>query len=692
MNQRTIMRSIWPETSHRGGPHRGKRRRAALLSCGLAVLALCLSTLALSQTGSKGGPDPGRIIQFLNQTADWYRQLDVQQRLVSDANDAILMSDNRQIADQAVRLAFEFARAQAESVDAQARSSQGAEAGIGSDAGSAAALPQYQSLVQLEAKQDQETQQTQAEVDGMRQKLRTATGKQRQELQSQLAETQAEVELSKARGDAIRNMVQFVSTSASGVGATGRRAQIEELANSLPANVTSSPAASENNKAGAKEPANPAPTTAPTATGAAATSAVTTSLAGTSETERPGIWEASANVLALWSRLHDIDAAMQQTSALAKSAADIRSPLVNRLRGLTNQGDELAKEADSANPATLAQEKQQLDALTGQFKQISTAAVPISKMGILLNLYQRNLASWRSSVRALLMTNLKGLLVRVALLIVILGLVLGGAELWRRAIYRYVHEPRRRYQFLLLRKFVLWFVIVIIVAFSFASRLGSVLTFAGLLTAGVAVALQNVILSVAGYFFLIGKYGIRSGDRVQIGGVTGEVIDVGLVRIHLMELGGAAANSPTGRVVAFSNSIVFQPTTGLFKQIPGTDFAWHEITLTLPGDTDFGRAKERLVKAVEAGLADYQQEIARQHRAMKSALDSTPEDGLQPAVELRFTSSGLEAVVRFPVDLQHATQIDERVTRELLNDFELTRSGSGNLRLRAESTSSVTPT
>ena len=71
----------------------------------------------------------------------------------------------------------------------------------------------------------------------------------------------------------------------------------------------------------------------------------------------------------------------------------------------------------------------------------------------------------------------------------------------------------------------------IIVAVAFASELGTITTFAGLMTAGIAVALQNVILSVAGYFFLIGKYGVRVGDRVQVAGVTGDVVDIGLVRL-----------------------------------------------------------------------------------------------------------------------------------------------------------------
>src|SRR6202007_301874 len=103
--------------------------------------------------------------------------------------------------------------------------------------------------------------------------------------------------------------------------------------------------------------------------------------------------------------------------------------------------------------------------------------------------------------------------------------------------------------FLLLRRIAMWVAIGLVIILTFASQLGSAVTFAGLLTAGVAVALQNVIVSMVAYFFLIGKYGIRVGDRVQISGVTGEVVDIGLVRMQGMDLGGGAAEQPTRRGV-----------------------------------------------------------------------------------------------------------------------------------------------
>src|SRR6202042_1520912 len=104
-------------------------------------------------------------------------------------------------------------------------------------------------------------------------------------------------------------------------------------------------------------------------------------------------------------------------------------------------------------------------------------------------------ANWHSSAWSELLAELRGILLRVVFLAVILSVVLVASELWRRATYRYVRDVHRRSQLHWVRKIVVWIVVGAIVAFSFVSRLGSIATFAGLLTAAIAFALQNVIQS-----------------------------------------------------------------------------------------------------------------------------------------------------------------------------------------------------
>ena len=321
--------------------------------------------------------------------------------------------------------------------------------------------------------------------------------------------------------------------------------------------------------------------------------------------------------------------------------------------------------------------RDQYDTLAWLFQQTSSIVTPLSKASVLLNQYRRNLANWREATSKQYRDALEALGLRVALFAGLLAVVFLLAQLWRRAVYRYVLETRRRSRLLLLQKIVLWALVVAIVASTFATELGSLATFAGLITAGLAVAMQSVLVSIVGYFFLIGKYGIRVGDRVQIGTVTGEVIEMGLVRLHLMELTGDGQMAPTGRVVAFANSIIFQASGGLFKQIPGVNLAWHEVTFSLPTGADYAALKDKMVEAVTRVIADYRDDIVRQTREIQKAASSSESGDPQPPVQLRFSASSVDAIVRYPVQLSHAAEIDERVSRELLNVISHTRRRRG---------------
>lgn len=583
--------------------------------------------------------DASRIIPFLEQTLAWYRQMTVDKQIANDPTEVAMVSDNRQLESQIVRLSFDFARAEADALAGSPVSSQ-----VSTQSG---ATPQQQALLKAESEAEQEVKKAASELNSLKQKLASATGRQRELLESQIISTQGELDLEKTRKDAIHNMVEFVAGTGGGQ-AGGLRGQIDALAATVPG-IAAAGTSSGNQSSGKDQ---------------------TTTNTEDTASEPTGIWGLGAQLFAIAHKLNTVNGAITQTQTLERASNDLRTPMANRLRELTRQADELDTESTDKNATALAQQRQKVDALTTEFKELAAIAIPLSKQNILLGLYEKSLENWHDEVRSDLQGLLGRLLTRVVILGIFIGFVLVFAEIGKRAIYRYVHEPHRRYQFLLLRKIAITFSIIIIVALGFASRLESAVTYAGLLTAGIAVALQNVIVAVVGYFFLIGRYGIRVGDRVEISGVTGEVVDIGLVRIQVMELGGSAADTPTGRVVAFSNSVVFQPTAGIFRQIPGTDFVWHEVALNLAPESDFKLVRERLLEAVGGVLHDYREELERQNRAMQRNLLAVPADALKPNVHLRLTPSTLEALIRFPVDLRHSVEIDERITHELLRAVE----------------------
>jgi small-conductance mechanosensitive channel len=311
----------------------------------------------------------------------------------------------------------------------------------------------------------------------------------------------------------------------------------------------------------------------------------------------------------------------------------------------------------------------------------------LSQEIILIDQSRANLLEWRQSISSEYKTILRTVLARVLVIGIALAILMIFSEVWRRMTFRYVKDERRRRQFLTIRRFVTGFLVVIVLVLGFVSEFSSLATFAGFITAGIAVALQAVILSVAAYFFVVGRYGINVGDRISIAGVTGDVIDIGIVRMYLMELAGTNVDLyPTGRIVVFSNSVLFQATTPLFKQLPGTEYTWHEVAISMAPGTNHQAAQDKLMAAVSSVYEHYRKEIERQFGSVERLIDVRMR-APSPEGQLRFGDTGLEYVVRYPVEIRSAAEMDGKVTRAVLDTIgkspEMQSAVTGSPKIRA---------
>ena len=621
--------------------------RIGLLSVTLAAAYFCQVSVAVGAAAPLTNVSVltgDQVVQILDDTVDWYRTLGAQQQTATQPSDLLILYANQQTADKVIGLAFEIARANAELL-----SSEASEADTATDSTSSA-----QALSEQQKRLDAQHKAIEDEIAADRKLV--AGGK--TDLAEKLSELQGELDMLSARKNLLDTMSQFVNESdAKHAKASALKSHIDAIAVSIPAANVGGTALAPTTSAGTPGPA-------------ASTTQAPAALAGNtnSASDRTGIWQLGSNVLRLSKKINTLDEIDARTAALEQTFAKIRTRPLEQLKGYAARSDALAVQADNANGATLKGVRDQMDTLAWLFKQTSAILIPLSKEGVLLKQYRHNLGNWRDTVKHQYHDALTTLGARLAVLAAMLAVVFVGAEVWRRAVLRYAHEPRRRNQLLMVQKVTMWVLVAIIVGLTFVTELSSFATFAGLLTAGVAVAMQSVLVSIVGYFFLIGKYGIRVGDRVQIGNVSGEVIDLGLVRMHLMELSSQGPLGATGRVVAFANSIVFQTSGGLFKQISGVNFAWHETTLALPADADYAALKERLLAAVNDVVKQYHDEIVRQTQEIQKTTSSNVAAvaTASPQVQLHFSASSVEAVVRYPVQLQHASEIDEQVSEAML--------------------------
>ncbi len=572
---------------------------------------------------------PQQVIQILDDTVDWYRTLGTQQQNASEPSDLLILYANRQTADKVVGLAFQIARANAELLSSEANSAQ-------SSANAAAPQALTQQLQLLDAKR----QSIQSEISA----LRTKPG------DARLPGLQAELAMVNARKNLLDTMTEFVTGSdPKKAGANALKAQIDAIAASVPTS-------------------NANAATAPPAT---ASSAATTNK-NVAAPPRSGIWDLGSNVMTLRRKIDTIETVDKRTASLADTFQKIAAPSVKQLQGYSARSDALGSQAEQATGAAPQALRDEFDTLAWLFQQTSAIVIPLSEEQILLRQYRHNLSNWRDATQRQYQEALAALGVRLGTLAGALAILFVLGEVWRRAVLRYARETRRRYQLLLVRRIVIWTMAIVIVGLNFVTEMSSFATFVGLLTAGIAVAMQSVLVSVVGYFFLIGKYGIRVGDRIQIGTVVGEVIDLGLVRMHLMELNQDGPLGPTGRVVAFANLVVFQASGGLFKQIPGVNLSWHQTTLKLPAVTDYAALKSKLLDAITQVVGEYREEIVRQTKEIERTTETSSNDNSAAQVQMRLADGHMEALIRYPVHLKHAAEIDERVSEAILKVTEST--------------------
>ncbi len=505
-----------------------------------------------------------------------------------------------------VSLAFNIARANAELLSSEA----------GSEA-AASGTTASQSLTQQQAQLDTERQGLQQEMAADKQQL-AAGRKGKADLEAKLSELQGELAMLDARRNLLDTMSEFVNGSdPKAANANALKAQIDAIAATVPAAASSAAAAP----------------------GSAVNGGTQT---------RYGIWDLGAEVFHQRSKIGTIAAIDQRTAALADTFHNISAAPLARLQAYSAQSNALASQADHAGAGALKDLRNQFDTLAWLFKQTSEVLLPLGEEQVLLQQYRHNLANWRDSVTKQYQEAWLALGVRVGIVAAILAVLFGLGEVWRRAVLRYAHDSHRRYQLLLVRTIVMWTLMLAVICLSFVTEISTFATFAGLLTAGLAVAMQSVLVSVVGYFFLIGKYGIRVGDRIQIGTVVGEVLDIGLVRLHLRELNQQGPLGATGRVVAFANLIVFQASGGLFKQIAAGDRSWREITVPMPTVRDYGALKSSLLAAIGTAVGEHGAENA-------------------PQVQMRLMGGHLEALIRYPIVFRQAAQIDERVAQAVVS-------------------------
>lgn len=252
-----------------------------------------------------------------------------------------------------------------------------------------------------------------------------------------------------------------------------------------------------------------------------------------------------------------------------------------------------------------------------------------------------------------------------SLLVILLIIVI--QRLIKKIVINKIEDIKVRYQWQKISLYLSVFLIIIFIISTWLNIFGSVATFLGLISAGVAIALKDPLVNMVAWGFILIRQPFKVGDRIQIGEIAGDVIDIRLFQFSVNEIGNwVDADQSTGRIIHLPNGIVFtQPQA---NYTAGFEYIWNEIPVLLTFESNWKKAKQILIDIVNHhGIvlsANAEKQI--KEAAKKFLIFYTK---LTPIVYTSVKDSGVMLTMRYMCDPRERRSVEEKIWEDILNKF-----------------------
>ncbi|MGB5529299.1 MAG: mechanosensitive ion channel domain-containing protein [Ignavibacteriaceae bacterium] len=230
-----------------------------------------------------------------------------------------------------------------------------------------------------------------------------------------------------------------------------------------------------------------------------------------------------------------------------------------------------------------------------------------------------------------------------------------------------IDDLNQRYQWRKISLYLAVFIVLLFLLSTWLGFIGSVGTFLGLVSAGIAIALKDPLVNIVAWFFILVRQPFKVGDRIQIGESSGDVIDIRIFQFSLIEIGNwVDADQSTGRVIHMPNGVVF--TQPQFNYTTGFVHIWHEIPMLITFESDWKKAKKILTDVVNKHAMHISQEAEKQIKAAakKYLIFYTK---LTPIVYTTIKDSGVLLTMRFLCEPRKRRSTEELILEEVLEEF-----------------------
>lgn len=236
-----------------------------------------------------------------------------------------------------------------------------------------------------------------------------------------------------------------------------------------------------------------------------------------------------------------------------------------------------------------------------------------------------------------------------------------------RLVSRKIEDDRRRYNIRKTVTSVYTVIFLVALGYIWFEGMASLGTFFGLASAGLAVALHDTISNMAGFFFISARKPFGVGDRIELGDIAGDVIDIRLFQFSIVEIGNwVDADQSTGRIIHVPNSLVLKQP--LANSHIGFEYIWNEIPVLITFESDWRKAKDCLMKIGRENAEHMSRNAQAQiRRAARKYLIVAGK--ITPTVYTSVKDSGVMLTIRYLVDPRQRRGSEQQMWEEILDAF-----------------------
>lgn len=255
--------------------------------------------------------------------------------------------------------------------------------------------------------------------------------------------------------------------------------------------------------------------------------------------------------------------------------------------------------------------------------------------------------------------------IMVSIIIIIVILII--QRLIKKLLIHRIVDLKVRYQWQKISLYLAVFLIIIFLSNTWLELFGSMGTFLGLLSAGIAIALKDPLVNMVSWAFILIRQPFKVGDRIQIGKVAGDVIDIRLFQFSIMEIGNwVDAEQSTGRIIHIPNGIVFtEPQANYTAEF---QYIWNEMPVLVTFESDWQKAKQILTDIINQHGVMLSNEAERQIKeAAKKFLIFYSK--LTPIVYTSVKDSGVMLTMRYMCNPRERRMTEEKIWEDVLKDF-----------------------